>query len=280
MAKIRKLIRRTKINILKGKIKMKSLKFKYILKSLVVAGSMLAGFSSVQAAEGELININFYPVDESYNDSAFQGGSTPQTWNIFYDQDSGGTPVELTKSVGAGTASMEYSFGSVNMTEVNSGFSSDPVQSDLMGGYVASGVAGSEPTGSISISGLDANAGYKLYFYTQGSKDDMGLNGQYLSVNVNGDVLIQSTASDLNQSSFIEGQNVLVGSFNTNGAGKLDMLFSPKSGSSVVVLNGLQIEGLGSPVPEPASIVLLGVGGLFALGYSRGRYRQSVVAES
>jgi hypothetical protein len=255
-------------------------RFTTLLGFLAIAGSVLAGVTSGHAADGDLININFIPVEYydvgsdsyvTYTGSAFQGGLDGQFWNEFYTQRLR-SDVSLTYAMGSGSAAIRYSFGAVTSTESESGFSNTAV-SGLMGGYVASGTSG----GTITLSGLDADATYKVYLYSQGWMNDPVMNGQLMTITVNGDQTINQTyLSNTSRSSFVNGQNVITAYVNTNTGGQLNMLFTPSPGSSVVVLNALQIEavsinveGGGDPVPEPGTMVLLSFGTLLVSRYVR-----------
>jgi hypothetical protein len=249
---------------------MKSMK--NIAGYLLTAGSMFAIFSSAYAdGTGELINIEFIPLrTNTYHGSAAQGNSGTLIWNEFQGISvNPAIPKTLKNSTGDVTGSIYYSFGSLTKSNTDSAFTA--LENILMGGYLLT-----YTSGSVNVSGLDPESTYKVYVYTQGLSRNASLNNQKIQVAVNGeDPFTQTFASDTSLNHFVLGQNVVTSLVNTNASGQLNMVFTPMSGSNVVILNALQIEAVdmggfgGDPVPEPGTMVLLSVGGLAFMAYVR-----------
>ncbi len=109
----------------------------------------------------------------------------------------------------------------------------------LFDGYMTS-VSG----GSISFGGLDANKEYQLVVYAQRE------TGNATNLLINGNSVLTSLTS--NSTGLDLGKNyAIINGLTSNGAGALTINYRGN-------LSGLQLK----EVPEPASMVLLGVGGM------------------
>jgi hypothetical protein len=109
---------------------------------------------------------------------------------------------------------------------------------------------------TITFNNLTPLTTYDLYVYSEGDKYS---NGRTLSITLNG--VTQTTAStDYTASTFIGGQNYLKIGATTDVAGVLAIDYQGSSGEPNI--NGMQLL---SPVPEPSTFVLMGIGGLIVL---------------
>lgn len=107
---------------------------------------------------------------------------------------------------------------------------------------------------TIAFSGLNALSQYGLYIYSQG---DSASDNRRLGVTVNG-VTYTTTAAVATASTFIENQNYLHVTGTADASGNLMITYRRVAGEANI--NGMQIETMN--VPEPASILLLGIGGM------------------
>ena len=260
-------------------------------KSLMLAAALI-GLSSVTsyAATPKLINIRF---GGGNADPSFKGagaiGMTGDFWNIApaLHPDGGiGTVADLNLlwADGTGSSSVLFSYISdavVSAGYANTGFIADAENKELMSNYVYT--APGSPYDTITITNLNKNLDYNLYALsqTETTVGNAGGNGQWLELSVLGNStysIKQTAASNGTSGTFIPGQNVISGLVRPDASGNLTITYlSQVPGATAPVnrasLNALQL----SPTPEPASMLLLGIGGALL---SARKLRKKKAAES
>jgi len=126
----------------------------------------------------------------------------------------------------------------------------------LMGSYMY--YTGAHPLDHMTFGGLVAGENYELYIYTQ-SENNVEIPEQ-LIFRVNDGSYVTSTANNGKTGTFTPGLNYVLGTYSANSSGQLVIDYAATGTSNRVVINGLQLRG--PATPEPASLVLLGIGGL------------------
>ena len=227
--------------------------------SLLAIGAAMLYSGSANAA---LYNIEFngYPdpgtiarPSQQYSGKGAVLGATGDYWNIETGISSGPTALLDSKKNSSGI-SFAYSgtaAGNIGPTSPSNGFNGTPY-AKLMSDYISV-----QPghTGLLIFNGLKSGVTYTLYVYSQGV---VGSNNGLI---VNG---VSAITNNAGASSF-DATNLYVTSFTASGTSKTITFDDPGTNSrSRGLINGLQ---LSTPVPEPSSVALVGIGGLLLVAF-------------
>jgi hypothetical protein len=244
---------------------------KKIMSALVASAVVLATSSGVaHAGVGQMVNIDiqggFFP--SSKHGPILTNGFDRYT--TYADPTSGtydDTVVEATGTRTDGT----ITYGLDAMTAINPGDPIHPLSSAMGSGEfkkLFDGYMNSDLGDTISLRGLDANKKYQLVVYAQKEK------GETTSLFINSSQVINnfSNLSSLTQATAgnaLNGNYALINTgLTSTAAGVLNFTYQGQ-------INGFQVKEL--PVPEPASVVLLGIGGLLG-SYRLRRSREQAAA--
>ncbi len=218
------------------------------------------------AAVGDVINLQLGS-SFSFYDLGGAIDSTPgQTWNQIVSSGSNSFgELQLSGGMGSGV-SLDYYYMDGSSNTVTTSFT-DLNNQPLMVGFLSNGDLS---TGTFQFSGLAAGK-YKIYVYSQ---IDSGTPST-LDVTPITSVSTYSKISFANAGNYTGFTNATNTGFGNWAVKTVDVgnAIGPDYGSANLVLNvstlssinGIQIQA----VPEPGSVVLLGLGGVFMLGIIR-----------
>jgi hypothetical protein len=234
---------------------------KVIAAFMASAGMLLSGSNLAHAALGDVIDLEVQgstfaghgPVltngHDLYQYSISSATGEAGKMLVYYGSDGGMKVTSFSYTTNASTAISNIG-GSSAMQSTPYAF--------LFDGYMTGNPG---VTNTISFSFLDANTTYKLVVYSQAEV------GTTASLKINDTLVINNTLSGLGALTEATAGNSYLGNYavvdglKTNGSGVLSFSYEGQ-------ISGLQLQA----VPEPASAVLLGVGGLVgALGLRRSR---------
>jgi hypothetical protein len=215
-------------------------------------------FTGIQgyAAPGDLINIKLGG-SPSYDNGAAINDLGNQYWNSFAATDQATWAPLFKSNLTLSGASIEYNMtGTKGLDATGTAFPDGGIDTPLMRGYVSTD---NFNTGTLDIQGLTAGT-YTVYVYSQIDKNqtsslNMTANGVNFTLTNNGSL------TSLTQNQNWVSKNVVVAS-----NGLLNVSFATNN-----QINGMQIL---EAVPEPGSIVLLGMGGIFVLGLKKLRSKE------
>ncbi len=222
---------------------------------MIIVLALASKAQTANAAVGDLINIK--ASGSTYTGVGAGIGTINQTWNNMLD----GSMV-LSNGVVSGVTFDFTATGLTTITNsVDRGFNGT-INNNLMNAYIYSGIAQ-----TMTFTGLDPFATYDLTVYSQSEKVPVPPT-QKLKITANG-ITTTSLASVGTNSTFVSGTNYLQQSVTADRNGILYITYAPGIGTTKSVVNALQLLETSAPVPEPARLILMGVGCLFVVFYLR-----------
>ena len=239
----------------------------------------IAAFALIAAgvpkeAKAELWNLQF--AKKTSKPVPYTGAAITGDPGDYWNMDNGAVNLTLVDSQKKNAISLNITQPGANLTSLTvnklsqNAFTGD--YNNLMGGYLSTNVLQ-----TMTFSGLAANKEYGMFVYSQGSSlKNAATNGQELKITASG---ITATTNPMagGTSSFVEGLNYLQLNVFSDANGVLKVDFSPGLDvkNSSAMINAIQLSST-AHAPEPASMVLLSVGGLLAAGKLR---RKSCIKE-
>jgi hypothetical protein len=226
-------------------------------------------FTSKTANADSLINIQFGMGEWIYDGGGKAIiGATGLTWNLVDYMEGTVMPLYYSDgSSGSATFSIDLSGDMVGIEKTGGSgiLPSDPDQ-NLMLGYTSTD---NSYTSTMSIRGL-ASGSYNVYIYSQSRS---GIPSELIATATTSGHAYQISMSTTGDSTtLIENDNWIMRTLSITD-GTLSLTIDE---SSISTINGLQIQA----VPEPDSVVLLGIGGVFAFGLLKPRNKSRVTVES
>lgn len=210
---------------------------------------LLTGNGVVHAAAGDMINVDvqgstydgsgpiltngydYYP----YSLASASGESNKRYYLIHADGSD--DSIRLTYTTDASTAIRSVSGGSSSLSGTS--------YAALFDGYMTA-----TSTRTISFTGLDPNANYEMVVYSQGE------TGRTTTLQINGTTVLTNTNSTATTLQSGVNYALISTGLSSDSNGALSFTYLGQ-------ISGFQLKEL-SAAPEPASMVLLGVGGVLA----------------
>jgi hypothetical protein len=215
----------------------------------------------VISTRADLINVNFYSA--GYGGSTASGaavvGGVSDIWNGIAGDNGSGSGISLVNANGDPT-SVTLSYDTSGGSAITSVAQNTQLNPSLMNDYLFNNTSGDI---TVTLQGLVANTPYNLYVYI--ASNDGGGGARAAQVTANSAF---ASATGDPQTSFVAGLNYVMLTATSDASGTINLAESDYAGvnfSHEVDLNGLQI----TSVPEPATLTLLGIGGIGIILFAR-----------
>jgi hypothetical protein len=216
-------------------------------------------FASKEANADSLINIQFGYGEHPYEGGGAANNDTGRYWNLIDDYSYTGATLQYSNGDDSPVTYDFFLDGQlVGITPGNSLFEQDDIeQQSLMLGYAKNTLSDPlEPSNAtITLYGLTPGT-YEIYIYSQAEKNTK--SELYATAKTSGVVYSIEMDTD-GKAEQLEVNNNWMKATVAITDGTLTMSVNP---GTVGLWNGFQIQ----PVPEPNSVILLGVGGLILFG--------------
>ena len=228
-------------------------KMKKIIYGIMAFAVVFLGKAvSAHAAEGDLYSVDVNGAN--YSGAGYLTNGAGNWWTTISGAQVGGIPISqgiLGKTSSDGFTAISLSYTADASTAINpasTSFGATTSQA-LFDGYMTT-----TGTGSIDFTGLAANKSFQFVVYSQAET----LTPTALTIN--GTPVITNATSTANTLS--PGVNYyVVDGLSSNGSGALNFTYSGQ-------ISGFQLKEVSSPVPEPSTIILMGIGGLLFVAFS------------
>jgi hypothetical protein len=245
---------------------------KKIISGLVVLACLMMS-NNAQATTGDLINIKMNTLAFSLTGVATgaQKAGGGYVWNAGYTggvNGLGGTKANLVTSDNRATT-VGFAYTSDNYAAIGSAFSGfGPTGApyyNLMRSYFST-----IDQHTLTFSGLDANASFNLTVYSQAENNAIPTSLKVSLQGAPGPFGSASLAATTPASGvFVNGKNYITITGVSDATGQLKLNYEPLviNGTNKAVINALQLfqsSPTNAPIPEPSTMVLLGIGGLLS----------------
>ena len=235
------------------------MRFIKIIFPFVVFVLVLLNSPQRAVAATEVITVSF---SKTLTPSAISGAINPELSNRLINVNTTPGSSSISDMVGATSSSaVNWNARGINNTIL-------PASSNLLEGYLTTSGTFVNGGNNVWFTGLAKNSKYTIYVYSQSS-----IKGAKTEINYtapkHGDPSLNAgtLTTNISRTTYVNKENYLVITTNADEYGYLSVNYSALTGSSDAVVNAVQIKA-GDPAtahaPEPSSVVLMGIGGIFA----------------
>ncbi|NTV67109.1 MAG: PEP-CTERM sorting domain-containing protein [Chlorobaculum sp.] len=239
---------------------------KKVIGALMASAIVLATSGGVaHAATGQMVDLDVQGSTYDGSGPVLTNGADYYMYSISSATGETNKPIPLVEASGSSTnARLAYTADASTAINTALGMSTTMAATPYV--LLFDGYMNSDSVGSITFSRLDASKNYEMVVYAQrevGQATSLKINGTQVITNAsNLSALTQATAANS-----LNGNYAYISGLTSNSSGVLSFTYQGQ-------ISGLQIKELPAAVPEPASVMLLGVGGLL------GAYRMRKTREN